>query len=260
MIVTTQIDKLTEMMDMKCKSRQFWLQKAMVYLLIFLLGAGIAGTAFAADNALIDPDRTDGSITLNMHYTENKVKKNLTGGEVSIYTVASVKEEDGYHFDVSAGKFAGVQGVSDIPSMNSEQLSEANFALAKKLESAAAKAKADSTQKIADGKVSFTDLKPGLYLIVQTTLSDGDRKVNPFLISIPDENGVYQIEGDPKPGVYSPTPPGDKTPDKTPSKTPSGSKLPQTGQLWWPVPILAGCGIFLILLGIWMSRREVKTI
>lgn len=45
--------------------------------------------------------------------------------------------------------------------------------------------------------------------------------------------------------------------------TPSGGsgsrpadKLPQTGQLWWPVPILLGGGIFLYVLGLLLSRRE----
>ena len=37
-----------------------------------------------------------------------------------------------------------------------------------------------------------------------------------------------------------------EVPPPTPPKTP---KLPQTGQLWWPVPILAGCGLVFIVAG-----------
>lgn len=40
------------------------------------------------------------------------------------------------------------------------------------------------------------------------------------------------------------------------------SRLPQTGQLWWPVFLLAGCGIVLILLGMWRrgsGRDKSKT-
>lgn len=33
-----------------------------------------------------------------------------------------------------------------------------------------------------------------------------------------------------------------------------GGKLPQTGSLWWPVPVLALAGLFLLLLG-WGRRR-----
>ena len=34
----------------------------------------------------------------------------------------------------------------------------------------------------------------------------------------------------------------------TPEETPSGT-LPQTGQLWWPVPLLLGAGLLLLLWG-----------
>ena len=37
-----------------------------------------------------------------------------------------------------------------------------------------------------------------------------------------------------------------EVPRKTPPETP---RLPNTGQLWWPVPILAGAGLVLIVLG-----------
>ena len=34
-----------------------------------------------------------------------------------------------------------------------------------------------------------------------------------------------------------------------------GDRLPQTGQLWWPVPLLALTGSFLFLVG-WLRRKE----
>lgn len=46
-----------------------------------------------------------------------------------------------------------------------------------------------------------------------------------------------------------PTPPPAK-----PGK-PGGSKLPQTGQLWWPVPVLLAGGLLLIILGLLRRRR-----
>lgn len=36
---------------------------------------------------------------------------------------------------------------------------------------------------------------------------------------------------------------------KTTKKTTTTSKLPQTGQLWWPVPVMAGAGLVLIAAG-----------
>lgn len=36
-----------------------------------------------------------------------------------------------------------------------------------------------------------------------------------------------------------------------------GSKLPQTGQLWWPIPILVLLGIGLYMAG-WTSKKKSK--
>ena len=43
------------------------------------------------------------------------------------------------------------------------------------------------------------------------------------------------------------------TPD-TPN-TPEKLSLPQTGQLWWPVPVMAGLGLLAFMIG-WIRRRE----
>lgn len=40
-----------------------------------------------------------------------------------------------------------------------------------------------------------------------------------------------------------------------PTTAPGGGKLPQTGQLWWPVPVLFAVGLALIVLGV-ARRRE----
>jgi LPXTG-motif cell wall-anchored protein len=62
---------------------------------------------------------------------------------------------------------------------------------------------------------------------------------------VPDEPGV---PGDPDvpggPGV-----PGNPDEPGTPA-------LPQTGQFWWPVPLLAAGGMMLFVLGYVMRRRE----
>lgn len=36
----------------------------------------------------------------------------------------------------------------------------------------------------------------------------------------------------------------------------SGGKLPQTGQLWWPVPIMGVCGVLLIGIGFKLSKKD----
>jgi hypothetical protein len=42
----------------------------------------------------------------------------------------------------------------------------------------------------------------------------------------------------------------------TPTPTEVEAKLPQTGQLWWPVPILFAAGVILIGLGIRLSKKD----
>ncbi|MBR3630141.1 MAG: hypothetical protein IKN55_06685 [Oscillospiraceae bacterium] len=46
------------------------------------------------------------------------------------------------------------------------------------------------------------------------------------------------------------------TTTSTPTGTVTEEKAPQTGQLWWPVPILTGGGIVLLGLGMRLSKRD----
>ena len=45
-----------------------------------------------------------------------------------------------------------------------------------------------------------------------------------------------------------PTPPGPTDPAKP--------SLPQTGQVWWPVPVLLMCGLLFIIIGLICRRRS----
>ena len=194
-------------------------------------------------------------------------EKKMTDGSISIYTVATVKVENGYVFDTSTGKFAGSSAIAGIESMDSAALEEKNAEIAAALEKEAQSALADSTVDITEGSVSFTGLTPGLYLVMQGTLSEGNRKINPFLISIPDAEGSYAVSAAPKNGFEIPTPTTTpkptvtpstpKTPSSSSSSTPSKSVLPQTGQLWWPVPVLCGAGLALIIGGFRLKRKRV---
>lgn len=48
--------------------------------------------------------------------------------------------------------------------------------------------------------------------------------------------------------------PGQDTP--TGPSEPEEPKLPQTGQLWWPVPVLAAAGLLLVLSGLIIKKRD----
>ena len=52
-------------------------------------------------------------------------------------------------------------------------------------------------------------------------------------------------------------PPLDLPDDSVPLSGTTPDKLPQTGQLWWPVPLLVIVGLALMILGL-RGRRRAK--
>ena len=76
-----------------------------------------------------------------------------------------------------------------------------------------------------------------------------------------------EIPDEPPPEGNIPPPPDENIPDEPPpgSDWPGGDEpdepgepdLPQTGVLWWPVPVLACAGLFLFLIG-WGKRRHER--
>lgn len=145
---------------------------------------------------------------------------------------------------------------------------------------------------VRNGAARFTGLEPGLYLVIQTDACPGYHPINPFLLSLPGEhNGqpVYDLLANPKvapdpenteptlptvgPDETEPdeTEPDETEPDETkPDETEPGAttettappqetkpdenvpKLPQTGQLNWPVPVMVAAGMLLLVLGCWL--------
>ena len=171
------------------------------------------------------------------------------GNEVGIYKVADAVEGNGFKF-VYNDTFAEA---GEMP----EDLDAVNGELALKLEDIAEKQKAPlytSSQKLdSNGNVTFSDLEVGLYLIVHTkkteiTLSDKTKVVytiNPFLVSIPQKKGgelVYDVTSKPKVSTEKKV-----TPPKT---TPPPRRIPQTGQLWWPVMALGVAGAVFVTFGL----------
>lgn len=236
---------------------------------VLMMGAAVpvlATESAAEGNWPVETGRTDCSISLTLKYKDKgtNTEKNMSGVELSLYTVATVKEENGYSFDITGGVFADSADVKDIPTMDSKALDENNAKIAQALEKNIDGVEVKQAVTVADGACKFENLTPGLYLILQKKPMDGGIKINPFLVSIPGENGSYTIDATPKTEIVvspTPTPPGKGTPTPTPGKPgtpPSGSKsvLPQTGQLWWPVPVLCGAGLALVIFGFAMKRKK----
>ncbi|MGN0165393.1 MAG: Cna B-type domain-containing protein [Lachnospiraceae bacterium] len=86
-------------------------------------------------------------------------------------------------------------------------------------------------------RVKETDV-PEYYHIVYRSNESEFVIVNTFDVDLYKNSNT--IEGEP-----TPTPP-------------EGEKLPQTGQLWWPVPVLALAGIILVVLGFRFIKTDEK--
>ena len=174
------------------------------------------------------------------------------GNKVGIFKVANAVFDDtrGYKF-VWNGEFAAVGAMP-------ENLDAVNGDLAQRLVDIAKNKQVplyrNSQELDEKGNVTFTGLDVGLYLVVhakkvEITLSDKSTvtyTINPFLVSIPQkEDGklIYDVATNPKVAPEKETTPPPKKP------TPPPKRVPQTGQLWWPVFVLGVAGMILITVG-----------
>ncbi len=101
-----------------------------------------------------------------------------------------------------------------------------------------------------DGQVTFNSLEPGLYLIRQPAATYGYSKMAPFLVSVPyvvkDNGDSWHYEYDVSASAKSELE-REPVPTKPPHKP--DPNLPQTGQLNWPVPLLAVSGMAFFAVG-----------
>lgn len=219
-----------------------------------------------------------GSLHVRLYDTHNDVP--LRGGELTLYQVASVKRTGGNLYFDYTGDFTGCGVVLG-------DLSDSTLAdqLVKYLPAVPAIAAQQDVNE--EGYADITKLPQGLYLVVQTEASHGYEAIKPFLVSIPLRDGnnwIYDVDATPKVGATIPetpdipdtpdvpdTPPGNPDTPDTPDtpdypeqpdtpvypSNPDKPVLPQTGQLNWPVPVLACSGVLLFAIG-WVLNRQGK--
>ncbi len=187
-------------------------------------------------SALEEPDvsRT-GSISITMTYQGTAVP----GGSLTLYRVAEVHEENGADYSFRL--------IYENCPVSLDRLDDA--ATAQALADYVAENEISGTKLPIrqDGTIYFEDLELGLYLLVQQDAAEGFGKVNPFLVSVPvyqDGSYLYEVDASPKVGL-TPT-----EPDEPPPDDPPPPDLPQTGQLQWPIPILAIGGLIMVVFGI----------
>ena len=187
-----------------------------------------------------------GSIKVLLCDTENAAP--LQGGELTLYRVANVSKNGADGADLS---FTYTNGFENC-GITLDNVSES--ALANRLaEKITPNAQAATKTVNNSGIAVFEDLKTGLYLIVQKQAAEGYDAIQPFLVTVPImENGqyVYDVDAHPKAGTAS------RKTTQTPPAQEVLSALPQTGQLNWPVPVLALIGVVLVAAGVVLKKRS----
>ena len=214
-------------------------KRIVVLAVMLLLSVCLAVTAFAHPV----PDlSTNGSITFAMYLDE----KPLDGGKLNLYKVGDIYEDDGNYSFALMPEYT-TESELPLDYVGDENLAMELLTLAKEEKLTA------RTASIEDGEVVFHDLEHGLYVVWQdkADATKGFAAINPFLISVPKfEEGVYVLDIVATPKVGLETIP--------PTTKPPAEDAPQTGQLYWPVPVMAISGAILFILGfvLWTGRKR----
>lgn len=112
-----------------------------------------------------------------------------------------------------------------------------------------------------DGKIHFRDLKAGVYLLMKwKDTQPTNLNMLPIIVYIPSYNHQSDRWEDNITVVPKFDWQPDKKPDQKPDKKPptvTDTKLPQTGMLQWPVPVLVFLGLLFIVIGYRLNRREI---
>jgi len=205
------------------------------------------------------PDLTrTGSIRLTMRYEGEPVG----GGELTIYRVAEIRTENGYTF----APVSGLEGFDfSAAALEHPELAADVLAQVETIGLTGYTEQIDS-----NGVVQFDHLALGLYLIEQKVSAPGFGCIRPFFVTLPlaeDGELIYDVDASPKPfpmetepttpsGTTEPTEPSNPTAPTDPTKP--IDVLPQTGQLNWPIPVLAIAGGVLLLIGAFVLLRGRK--
>ena len=201
----------------------------MALALLLICGAVLPEKASAAET---------GSITVRVEHDGTKI----TGGELTAVKVGYPDAEDAVFRQVTnhavienIGKSTAVTQMQNFYSANKSSYTFGVYQAA-----------------VTDGVAKFEDIPEGLYLIWQETAASGYEKLSAFLVTVPYE-GAMDVTAASKTALEL------EPEEETKPSSPSGNKkLPQTGQLEWPIPWLALAGMILFVLGWWLFFGKRK--
>lgn len=234
--------------------KQNWKQRFAALLLTLCLLAGCALPALATSANIVLSRKGSIEVTLYDHQNDTA----LRGGKLTLYKVADVTRSNGdLKFSYTEDfKGCGI-ALGDLT----------DSTLAARLEAKLPAGAQGTTRTVSEeGTAAFTKLPLGLYLVVQTEASKGYEAVNSFLVSLPmaDESGwLYTVDASPKVGSptgeyppQEPALPGRPTGSGSSDGSGSSSGLPQSGQLNWPIPVMACSGLLLFAAGWVLNKKE----
>lgn len=239
-------------------------------------------TAFAADIEVPStfPDyQRKGSITVDVLSTDTG--KPIAGGKLTLYKVAVATQTDGDNRFILTDLFK--KSNVDINSITESDAGAEDLAFELENYINTNHIAGEAISVDSNGQAVWNDLELGAYLVINTVPAKGYEAMNAFLVTVPrylDGVYVYDVTANPKSGTADSAASGTSEPNTSTANTSIGNtsasntsaantndtntttktttstskKLPQTGQLWWPVPILTLAGMSSMLLG-WYRRR-----
>ena len=212
----------------------------------------------------------NGSITISYELLGDAAFEGET--EISIYQVERlVKQGDTEYLEwTDAFEMCNT-------SLENLTASEAEEAAVKLVEYIADHGISGTTRKMdIQDKMVFTDLEFGTYLVVIDKLPDTCRAARSFLVSVPmfeNNSWVYDIQAQIKVEKIPELPeePGTSADPETPQipiepeqpeqpevVQPAEEKLPQTGQVRWPIYLLTGIGMVCLIVGALFRKKKRK--
>lgn len=216
-------------------------------------------TARASASEVPDLNRK-GSITVDVQASDTG--EAVSGGILTLYRAASAEQtSEGFRFELTD---AFKESKADFSGIGESNTGAKELADELELYVSAKKLSGKSVTVGENGQAVWKELKAGVYLIINTASADGYESLKPFLVTVPEYLSgayVYDVQAKPKSGSAHPqsTDKADWRGSSSDASFTHGSTaqnvLPQTGQLWWPVPVLALTGMLSLLLG-WYRRRR----
>jgi len=220
-------------------------------IVIVLLGL-ILTLLFVPQNVYaIDAIEVGEHVSLKIEYKLSDGTK-ISGAAFDIYKVAEVSENMEFVKTSEFKAFSGSIDNSDQAGWDESAKDAVDFIKSNEAIRPFASGKTDK-----DGEILFPEegieMTTGLYLVVghECEYNGKTYSCSPFFICLPDldvdEQWRYEeVKAEPKPDWNS-------KPDV--EKDTPVSKLPQTGMLLWPIPVLAGTGLLFFMIG-WAKRRK----